>query len=63
MLNIRSGNKYRLSYNGNSFDSLIKVKDNKYYARDDTYHMDIVFTDDSIKRNIVKVSEFLHLKH
>ena len=57
MLKIEDGTKYLIDYNGNSFESIIEIKDDKYYSYDYVHNMQVVFTDESIKNKIVKVEE------
>ena len=62
MVEIRDGETYLIGYNGNTFRSVITIKDGKYHAYNNDKHISVKFSDDSIKLKAIKVEE-LKMKH
>ena len=57
MVEIKDGETYLIGYNGNTFRSVITIKDGKYHAYDNDKHISVNFSDDSIKLKAIKVEE------
>ena len=57
MLEIEDNKEYLISYNGNTFRSVITIKDDKYHAYDNNHHISVTFTDDSIQFKAIKVEK------
>ena len=55
MVEIQDGETYLIGYNGNTFRSVITIKDGKYHAYNNDKHISVNFSDDSIKLKMIKV--------